>query len=65
MNTGDWIEWHKALVNQNGSLYLNIPKTWATIFGLDKGDRVTLRLLSDGSLKIIGKQEGGDGNGEE
>ncbi len=59
MNQDDWVQWRKSLISQNGSLYVNIPKTWVIINGLKKGDQIRVKLLNDGSLKIIpGKREG-------
>jgi len=47
------IAWDKPLVNQNGSIYIGIPKTWIILHGLKKGDNVKLKLLADGNLKIL------------
>ena len=47
------IIWDKPLVNQNGSLYIGIPRTWIILHGLKKGDNVKLKLLADGNLKIL------------
>jgi len=47
------IVWEKPLVSQNGSLYIEIPRTWIILHGLKKGDNVKLKLLADGNLKIL------------
>jgi len=47
------IAWDKPLVSQNGSLYIGIPRTWVILHGLKKGNNLRLKLLADGSLKIL------------
>lgn len=51
------VTWERPLVNQNGSLYVTIPKIWCVLHGIKKGDKITLKLLSDGSLKVTAPRE--------
>ena len=46
------ISWERSLVNQNGSLFISIPKIWCILYGVKKGDKVALKLLRDGTLKV-------------
>ena len=52
----EWILWEKTLISQNGSLYVSVPKTWCLLNNLKKGDKIKVRLLRDGSLKIFNSQ---------
>ena len=51
------VTWERPLVNQNGSLYVTIPKIWCVLHGMKKGDKITIRLLTDGSLKVMPYKE--------
>ena len=43
----------------NGCYFVSLPRIWARTRGLEKGDRVHIDLLDDGSLKI--SRVGADG----
>ena len=46
------IVYHKPLIKLRTSLVIIIPYEWLRQYGLKKGDRVRLELMSDGSLRI-------------
>ena len=40
------------LLGPKGALAMILPKMWTLNFGVKKGDRLTVDLLDDGSLKV-------------
>jgi bifunctional DNA-binding transcriptional regulator/antitoxin component of YhaV-PrlF toxin-antitoxin module len=38
---------------REGHILITIPSLWVRAFKLEKGDRVTIQILSDGSLRIV------------
>lgn len=48
--------WSRSLTDQRGSLYVSLPKIWCIMKGLSKGDEVVLKMLTDGTLKVISER---------
>jgi hypothetical protein len=42
----------RTVVNQNGTLYVSIPKAFATLHSIQAGDRLPM-IMGKGQLKII------------
>lgn len=42
----------RTVVNQNGTLYVSIPKAFAAHHGIQAGDRLPI-IIDNGQLKII------------
>ena len=46
---------HRKLQKISGSLFVSLPSGWIKGSGLKKGSKVSLQMMTDGSLKLMGK----------
>jgi hypothetical protein len=47
----------RTVVNQNGTLYVSIPKAFAEKYGIHAGDRLPV-LLSGGQMRVVPHEKG-------
>jgi hypothetical protein len=42
----------RSIINIGNTFYFSLPKMWLTTNGIEKGDTLSIDILSDGSLSI-------------